>query len=76
MGGRSSHVCGSKVGVRGDLGVFERLLMRFWVAGVGLGSPGAAVLLSSRQRGAGRTGHHISHPNPWPPMLCGAIFPP
>lgn len=69
MGGRSSHVCGSRVGFRGDLRVSEHLLMRFWVAGVGSGSPRAAM-----QGGKDRTPHFT--PQPMAPMLCGAIFPP
>lgn len=50
--------------------------IRFWVAGVGLGSPGGAVLMSGRQKGAGRTGHHISRPNTEPPDPMGLFSPP
>lgn len=61
--------------VSGGFGVCRCFPIRFWVAGVGLGSPGGAVLTSGRQRGAGRTKHRISPPNTEPPDPMG-LFPP
>lgn len=60
----------------GGFGLCRCFPIRFWVAGVGLGSPGGAVLMSGRQKGAGRTGHRISRPNTEPPDPMGLFSPP
>lgn len=62
--------------VSGGFGVCRCFPIRFWVAGVGLGSPGGAVLTSGRQRGAGRTKHRISPPNTEPQALWSCFPPP